>query len=273
MTKILNGSELVGYIKERQARQVRALRQGSHIMPRLVIIKSKTASPVIDTYIRMKGRYGDDILIESIVLSLAEEDMVKMITQLNDDPDVHGIMVQLPLDDSSNTDEILRTIAPEKDVDGLGPDARFDSATAIAINWLLAGYAVELKAKKITIVGNGRLVGAPLARMWRGSGFDVTVLTRDVDDIGSILRQSDVIVTATGVPHLITSEMIPIGSAVVDAGTASEDGMIVGDIDETVRARDDLTITPEKGGVGPLTVAALFDNVITAAQAIENRLL
>ncbi|MDN5274927.1 MAG: putative Methylenetetrahydrofolate dehydrogenase [Candidatus Saccharibacteria bacterium] len=273
MTKILNGSELVGYIKERQARQVRALRQGAHISPRLVIIKSKTASPVIDTYLRMKGRYGDDILIETIVLSLDETDMIEAITKLNDDPEVHGVMVQLPLDDSSNTDDILKTIAPEKDVDGLGPDARFDSATAKAINWLLAGYAIELKAKKITIVGNGRLVGGPLAHMWRESGFDVTVLTRNTEDIASILRQSDVIVTATGVPHLITSEMIPIGSTVVDAGTASEDGLIVGDIDETVRARDDLTITPEKGGVGPLTVAALFDNVITAAQTAGNRLL
>jgi 5,10-methylene-tetrahydrofolate dehydrogenase/methenyl tetrahydrofolate cyclohydrolase len=273
MTKILNGSELVGYIKERQARQVRALRQASHIAPRLVIIKSKTASSVIDTYVRMKGRYGDDILIETVVMSLDEADMMETIVQLNNDAEVHGIIVQLPLDDSSNTDEILSTIAPEKDVDGLGPNARFDSATAKAINWLLAGYAVELKAKKITIIGNGRLVGAPLARMWRASGFDVTVLTRDTDDIASILKQSDVIVTATGVPHLVTSEMIPIGSTVVDAGTASEDGLIVGDIDETVRARDDLTITPERGGVGPLTVAALFDNVIFAAQATENRLL
>lgn len=273
MTKILNGTELVGYIKERQARQVRSLRQGSHIAPRLVIIKSKTASPVIDMYLRMKGRYGDDILIETEVMALDENDMIAKITELNADPEVHGIMVQLPLDDTSDTDKILSTITPEKDVDGLGPNAKFDSATAKAINWLLAGYGIDLKGKKIAIVGNGRLVGAPLAHIWRESGFDVTVLSRDTEDIAGILRQSDVIVTATGVPHLVTSDMIPIGSVVVDAGTASEDGMIVGDIDDTVRARDDLTITPEKGGVGPLTVAGLFDNVISAAQATENRLL
>lgn len=273
MKKILNGSELVGYIKERQARQVRALRQGSHIIPRLVIIKSKMASPVIDTYLRMKSHYGEDILIETVVMTLDESEMIETIKKLNRDLDVHGIMVQLPLDDTSDTDEILSTIAPEKDVDGLGPKAKFDSATAKGINWLLAGYAVDLKDKKIAIVGNGRLVGAPLAHMWRESGFDVTVLTRDTDDIGSILRRSDVIVTATGVPHLITSDMISIGSVVVDAGTASEEGKILGDIDSTVRSRDDLMITPEKGGVGPLTVAALFDNVITAAQSARSRLL
>lgn len=271
MTKILDGSELVGYIKERQAHQVRALRQASRIAPRLVIIKSKAASPVIDTYVRMKIRYGDDILIETTVMSLDESDMTESIKKLNVDPDVHGIIVQLPLDDASNTDEILAVIAPEKDVDGLGPQARFDSATAKAINWLLAGYAIDLKDKKIAIVGNGRLVGAPLARMWRASGYDVEVLTRSSDDIASVLRQSNVIVTATGVPHLITSEMISIGSTVVDAGTASEEGRIVGDIDETVRLREDLTITPIKGGVGPLTVAGLFDNVITAAQATAKK--
>jgi methylenetetrahydrofolate dehydrogenase (NADP+)/methenyltetrahydrofolate cyclohydrolase len=140
-----------------------------------------------------------------------------------------------------------------------------------AINWLLAGYAIDLKDKKIAIVGNGRLVGAPLARIWKESGYDIEVLSRSTEDIASILRQSNVIVTATGVPHLITSEMIAIGSVVVDAGTASEEGRIVGDIDEALRSRDDLTITPEKGGVGPLTVAGLFDNVITAAQVTAKK--
>lgn len=265
MTKILSGSELVGYIKERQARQVRALRQASRVIPRLVIIKNKHASEVIDTYVRMKGRYGDDVLIETEVQVLDEREMPAVIAHLNEDTSVHGIIVQLPLDDPTKTDEIVNGIAPEKDVDGLGSRAEFDSATAQAINWLVAGYGIDLRGKKIAIVGKGRLVGAPLARMWEGSGYDVTVLDRSSEDIAGTLKQSQVIVTATGVPRLITSEMIPIGAIVIDAGTASEDGVIVGDIDATVRERDDLTVTPEKGGVGPLTIAALFDNVITSA--------
>lgn len=271
MTKILNGSELVGYIKERQARQVRTLRQASSLVPRLAIVKSNTASPVIETYIRMKRRYSDDILIETVVETLDEAAMPAMLKHLNENTSIHGIIVQLPLGDLTKTDEIIGSITPEKDVDGLGPEAHFDSATAKAIQWLLAGYGIELQAKKIMIVGNGRLVGAPLAHMWRESGYDVTVLSSGSNDITGSLRGSDVIVTATGVPHLITSTMVPIGAVVIDAGTASENGVIVGDIDESVRARDDLTITPEKGGVGPLTIAALFDNVITAAQAtIQN---
>jgi methylenetetrahydrofolate dehydrogenase (NADP+) / methenyltetrahydrofolate cyclohydrolase len=268
MTKLLNGTELVGYIQERQARQVRALRQASRVFPRLAIIKSTSASPVIDAYIRMKQRYGDEILIETTIETLSEAEMPAAIERLNADTNVHGIIVQLPLADPALTDEIVNLVAPEKDVDGLGAKPDFDSATATAINWLLAGYAIDLKDKTIAIVGKGRLVGAPLARMWGDSGLNVTVVDKQNTDIKDILRQSDVIVSATGAPRLITSDMVPIGATVIDAGTASEDGVIVGDIDPAVRERDDLKITPEKGGVGPLTIAALFDNVIRAAQVI-----
>jgi methylenetetrahydrofolate dehydrogenase (NADP+)/methenyltetrahydrofolate cyclohydrolase len=266
VTKILNGSELASYIKERQAKQVRALRQAWNVFPKLVIIKPLGASKVIDTYVRLKQRYGEDILIQTDIETSSEADMPLLIENLNKDESVHGIIVQLPLDDPTKTDDILQRITPAKDVDGLGQNALFDSATAMAINWLLAGYAVELYGKRIAIVGKGRLVGAPLARMWQRSGYNVTILDKSTADISGALRESDVVVAATGVPHLITSDMLNIGAVVVDAGTASEDGVIVGDIDESVRRRDDLTITPEKGGVGPLTVAALFDNVITAAK-------
>lgn len=268
MTKLLNGSELVDYIKERQAKQVRALRQAWHVFPRLAIIKPLGSSSVIDTYVRMKGRYGEDILIETVVETLGEDDMPAALERLNADTSVHGIIVQLPLDDTSRTDEIVNMIAPEKDVDGLGKDAVFESATAGAIVWLLAGYGVDLKGKKIAIVGGGRLVGAPLAKMWRESGYDISVVTRKNTDLKDTLKASDVVITATGSPHLITTDMIKPGAVVVDAGTASEGGVIVGDLDPAIRQRDDLTITPEKGGVGPLTITMLFDHVITAAQKI-----
>lgn len=271
MAKLLSGTELVGYVQERQARQVRALRQAHHVFPKIVIIKSIHATPVIDTYIRMKQRYGDDILIESVVETLADEAMPAAIAKYNDDDSIHGIIVQLPIDDISKTDEIVDGIAPEKDIDGLGKNARFDSATALAINWLLAGYAIDLHAKKIALIGHGKLVGAPLARMWRASGFDVTIVDRQHSDMAGVLRKSDIIVTATGVPRLITSNIVPPGATIIDAGTASEEGGIVGDVDPVVRERDDIKITPEKGGVGPLTIAALFDNVIRSATRVAEQ--
>ncbi len=271
MTKLLNGTELVGYVKERQARQVRALRQAWHVFPRLAIIKSTASSPVIDVYVKKKQEYGSDILIDTVVETLDEADMPAAIERLNQDPSVHGIIIQLPLADPNLTDQIVNLVAPEKDVDGLGKTAVYDSATATAINWLLAAYGVDLKTKSIAIVGEGRLVGAPLAKMWRASGYNVTVLNRSNSDIKETLKGSDIIVTATGAPRLITADMVPVGAVVVDAGTASEDGVIWGDVDPAVRLRDDLKITPEKGGVGPLTITALFDNVIRAAQAVAEK--
>lgn len=263
--KVLNGAELAGYIKERQAKQVRGLRQAYEVFPKLAIIQT-IDDPVIDTYVRLKRRYGDDILIDVDTYTVTEEEALVLIDTLNADASVHGIIVQLPLSNPLKTDELLNRVAPQKDVDALGSQAIYDPATPMAINWLLAGYNVELTGKRITIVGNGRLVGAPLARMWRNSGFDVTVVDSSVEDLTGQLQASNVIVTATGQPGLVRSEMLRPDTVVVDAATASENGKIVGDLAEDVRERHDLILTPEKGGVGPLTVCALFDNVIRAAR-------
>ncbi len=263
--KLLNGSELVGYIKERQARQVRALRQARHIFPRLAILQT-IDSPVIDVYVRLKRAYGEDILIDVDVYKIRQSDVKNKLAELNQDPSVHGIIVQLPLDNPAETEEIVNLIAPDKDVDGLGSAARLTSATAQAIDWLLAGYNVNLKGEPIAVVGNGRLVGRPLAKLWLSQGLDVTVYDDQTADLATALKSAKIVVTATGVPRLISSVMLQPGAIVVDAGTASESGKIIGDVDEAVRERDDLTITPIKGGVGPLTVASLFDNVITAAR-------
>lgn len=266
MTRLLNGLELQGFIMERQAKQVRNLRQEHRIIPKLLIIKSDSSSDVINAYVRMKQRYADDVLIEVEVASLSQNAMHEAIKRANVDDTIHGIIVQLPLDDPRETDALCNLIAPEKDVDGLGGSGMFPSATAEAIDWLLAGYNVELKGKRITLVGHGKLVGAPLAKLWLARGLDVTILDEHSENSNDVLLRSDVIVSATGVPRLLTSDKIPIDAVVVDAGTASEGGVIVGDVDPKVReARDDLTITPDKGGVGPLTYTLLFDHVIQAA--------
>lgn len=264
--KILNGSELAGFIKERQAKQVRALRQAHHVVPRLAIIQT-IDSPVIDMYVGLKKRYGEDILIEVEPYKIDQDQLLGVVERLNGDSSVHGIIIQLPLADESQTQTAVDAVAGEKDVDGLGSNATLDPATPLAISWLLAGYNVDLAGKRIAIVGNGRLVGAPLAKMWTGNGYDVTVFDENSQDMHDRLPEFDVIVSATGVPGLIRSADVKDGAVIVDAGTASENGKIVGDVADEVRQREDVSITPVKGGVGPLTVAALFDNVIQAANA------
>jgi methylenetetrahydrofolate dehydrogenase (NADP+)/methenyltetrahydrofolate cyclohydrolase len=268
--KILDGRELVGYIEERQARQVRALRQSWRVVPHLAIIQT-TDNPVIDVYVNLKRQYGEEILVDVTVHKPAEADVLSLIETLNADDTVHGIIIQLPMENPDLTQQAVDAVAAEKDVDGLGVQSAFEAATPMAIDWLLAGYNVNLGAGKIAIVGEGRLVGRPLAALWRSGGYGVTTFNESSEDLAGTLRQYNVIVSATGVPGLIKSQMLQPGAVVVDAGTASEHGRIVGDIADEVRERDDLIMTPRIGGVGPLTVAALFDNVIRAARFVADQ--
>lgn len=266
--KVLDGKELAGFIKERQAKQVRALRQTHDVIPRLAIIRTNP-DPVVDSYMKLKTSYGRDILVEVDVHTIDQSEAVSTIAQLNNDSAVHGIIVQIPLPDPAQTDEILNAVAPEKDVDGLGRHATFDPATPMAINWLLAGYNIDLRNKKVVLIGRGRLVGAPLERVWKTGGIIPVVADRKTADLASITKDADVIVTATGKPGLLTAAMVSAKAVIVDAGVATDTNGLVGDVAVDVRQLPDITITPEKGGVGPLTVCALFENVIHAASVTK----
>ncbi len=264
--KLLDGTELADYVKERQAKQVRSLRQGAGVIPKLAIVQT-TDDAVIDTYVRTKQRYGEDIQIDVDIHRPDPASAIQTIQELNSDASVHGIIVQLPVGEGLSVEEVVNAVAVEKDVDGLATGSMFTAATAQAIDWLLNGYNIELKGKKIGIVGNGRLVGAPLAKIWHDAGYTVQVFDEHTGDMAKSLRRCNVIVSAAGVPGLIRSDLIQAGAVVVDAATSAEHGKIVGDVAADARERTDLTITPEKGGVGPLTVVSLFDNVIRAARS------
>ncbi|MBR0488086.1 bifunctional 5,10-methylenetetrahydrofolate dehydrogenase/5,10-methenyltetrahydrofolate cyclohydrolase [Candidatus Saccharibacteria bacterium] len=262
--KTLDGKQLANFIKERQVHQVANLIH-SGIVPTLAIIRDSD-NPVITKYVNLKIKYSEDIGVKAIdFFAKSADNIQEQILRLNADSEIHGIILQLPITDEAKTDSLTSLIIPEKDVDGLsGVPTAFDSATATAINWLLAGYDIKLRGAKIAIIGRGKLVGAPLSRMFTDSGYDVELFHRGSDL--TKLKQFDIIITATGVPGLISSEYVKSGAVIVDAGTASENGVLKGDVADDVRERTDLTaITPVIGGVGPLTVACLFDHVIQAA--------
>lgn len=256
--KELNGKELAGFIKERQSHVARS----KHAT--LLIIRDSN-NPVITKYVNLKIRYGEDIGVKVIdYLAKDSDDIASKIKEANNDSSISGIILQLPILEKEKTDELTALIAPEKDVDGLSGSGNFDSATATAINWLLAGYDIKLAGAKIAIVGRGKLVGAPLFKMFTDSGYNVSLFHRG-DDLTQ-LKNYDIIITATGKPGIITSDMVQPGAVIVDAGTASEDGVLKGDVADEVRERKDLAaITPKIGGVGPLTVTCLFEHVIKAA--------
>jgi methylenetetrahydrofolate dehydrogenase (NADP+) / methenyltetrahydrofolate cyclohydrolase len=263
--RMLNGSELAGYIKERQAKQVRGLRQAHGIAPKLAIVVT-VDNPVIDVYMRLKRRYGTDIGADVDVHRVAQTEVKGLLNKLSNDASVTAIIVQLPLQDPTQTDEIVRLVPAAKDVDGLGDEPAFDPATPMAIMWLLSGYNIDLVGKDVVLVGRGKLVGAPLETMLLSTGITPRVVVKETPDVPGEILKADVIISATGVGGLIKSDMVKQGAVVVDAGVASEGGKTVGDVAPEVYERDDLTITPTRGGVGPLTVCALFENVIRAAQ-------
>jgi methylenetetrahydrofolate dehydrogenase (NADP+)/methenyltetrahydrofolate cyclohydrolase len=265
--KLLYGSELAGFIKERHARQVRALRS-QKIVPKLAIVQCKD-DPVINTYVSLKQKYGADIGVEVELHRVAQSAVPELLNKLSNNESMHGIIVQLPLQDPSQTEEIVNLVAPSKDVDALGKNSKFEPATPMAIMWLLSGYNIELTGKKILLIGKGKLVGAPLEKILTASGHDVEVIDREIPNLDQRTKQADVIITATGSPAILYPDMIKHGAVVVDAGVASEEGRTVGDLAPAVYERNDLIITPEKGGVGPLTVCALFENVIRAADSAQ----
>ena len=149
--KILNGADLADFIKERQARQVRALRQASRVYPKLAIVQTSD-DPVIDSYVGMKRRYAADVLIDVEYHKIAQAELLATIGTLNNDETVHGIIVQLPLANPDETQAAVDAVVGNKDVDGLGSAAEFDPATPVAIDWLVNGYNVDIKQKKIAIV-------------------------------------------------------------------------------------------------------------------------
>jgi len=267
--KILSGAEIAGFVKERQAKQVRALRQSWKVIPKLAILQTHS-DPVSDKYVELKKQYAEDILVEIEHLIVNQEDLIKTIEKFNKDASIHGIIVQLPLEDPTQSDLILNKISADKDVDGLSEKSNFTSATAQAIDWLVAGYGVEMYGKKIVVVGNGKLVGEPITKLWTNQGLKV-IVADSTTNLEVTLASADVIVSAVGEPGLITRKMVKPGAVVIDAGTTDANGSLVGDVADDVRDLDDIAITPKIGGVGPLTIAALIDNVIRAARIVADK--
>ena len=263
--KLLSGAELAGFIKQRHAGQVRQILTGG-INPKLAIVQIKN-DPAINTYVRLKKQYGTDIGVEVEVHNPHQSEAPKLLDKLSNNSSIHGIIVQLPLEDPVQTDEIVNLVTPGKDVDALGKNSKFEPATPMAIMWLLNGYNIQLAGKQILLVGRGKLVGAPLEKILKASGYKVMVAEKG-DNLAAMAKEADIIITATSSPGLLTPKMIKSGAVVVDAGVAGEEGKTIGDVDPAVYERKDITITPQKGGVGPLTVCALFENVIRAS---ENR--
>ncbi len=257
--KLLDGRQVAEYLQERHVRTVRGL----GFIPGLAIV-SMGDDEATAKYLAAKVHYGEEIGVPVTVFTETADTIINRVKALNSQNPVTGIIVQLPISPADITDEVLAAVDPAKDVDGLGPDPRYDSATQKAVLWLLAAYNIDLKNQLIAVVGQGRLIGKPLSDALQASGEHVERIDITTKDITEKVLAADIVVTATGTPEAITSTMIKPGAVVVDCGSPASE------LSRELLARTDITRTPNPGGVGPMTVAALFDNLLIAAELSKN---
>jgi methylenetetrahydrofolate dehydrogenase (NADP+)/methenyltetrahydrofolate cyclohydrolase len=254
--KLLAGRDIADFIAQRHTTMVAAMA----VPPHLAIVRmGKDAST--DVYLRVKSHYGESIGANVSVFAETPETILERINHLNLDPGVTGIIVQLPLSDPKMVGPALAAVALEKDVDGLAPGTSFEAATPKAALWLLAAHNVDVKGR-IVVIGQGRLVGKPLADRLEASGLDVVRCDIHTKNLAAETLQADIIFTSTGQPNLIKPDMVKPGAVIVDTGSPKSE------LDPPLYRQDDLIITPNPGGVGPMTVVSLFDNLIIAAQAV-----
>lgn len=257
--KLLDGRDLSLFIKARHATMAAELRP----RPKLAIIRSAD-NEAAERYLRAKSRYGADIGVDVITFAETPDTMLTRIAALNTDPSVTGIIIQLPVPGEDFTARALAAVDPAKDVDGLCPEPVFETATPKAVLWLLAAHDVSL-AGRIVVVGQGRLVGKPLADRLEASGHQVVRCDEHTADLRTETLQADVLFSSTGVEHLIKSDMVKEGATVVDTGSPRPE------LDPELFNRPDLRLTPNPGGVGPMTVVSLFDNLLIAAENLTKK--
>jgi methylenetetrahydrofolate dehydrogenase (NADP+)/methenyltetrahydrofolate cyclohydrolase len=233
--------------------------------------------PASEIYVSSKQKACREVGIEPFDHKLSAEttegELLELITELNADERVTGILCQLPLPDQIDEDRIIRSIAPIKDVDGFHPfsaghllqgSPTFVAATPAGIMEILREYEVELQGAGAVVVGRSNIVGKPMALLLLGENATVTICHSRTRDLDAVVREADVVVAAVGRAGMITGDMVREGATVVDVGINRVEGKVVGDVAEDVRGKAGL-LTPVPGGVGPMTIASLLRNTVKAA--------
>lgn len=282
---LIDGRAIAAAVRSELAGRVAALTRAG-VTPGFVDVLIG-AEPASATYVRMKNRAAGELGMRSFDRTLdataSTDEALDVIHRLNDDPDVHGVIVQSPLPAESPIDifELQRAIAPPKDVDGLHPEnqgllamgrPRFVPATPAGVVEMLHRSGIAVEGRRVVVVGRSTLVGRPLSILLshKGSGLNATVTLchTATRDLAIETRRAEILVVAAGQPRAVTADMVMPGATVIDVGTNRlEDGTLVGDVDFEQVSKVAAAITPVPGGVGPMTVAMLMANTVSAAEA------
>jgi methylenetetrahydrofolate dehydrogenase (NADP+)/methenyltetrahydrofolate cyclohydrolase len=284
---IIDGKAVAARMTTEIATDVAVLKQSTGVVPHLaaVLVGDDPASAV---YVRNKQRACEKTGIGSTLHRLpavtTENQLLKLVSELNADPAVHGILVQLPLPRQIREQVILDAVVPTKDVDCFHPQnvgllvqgrPRFLPCTPAGCQRLLAEYSINTAGAHAVVLGRSEIVGKPMALllMQRGAFADatVTVCHSRTQHLAEIVRQADILIAAIGKPRFVTADMVKPGAVVIDVGINRDGDKLVGDVDfESVSAVAG-AITPVPGGVGPMTIATLLRNTLTAAQLAVGR--
>ena len=278
MAKIIDGKKISAEIKEELKTEVAAYAAQGKTCALAVI--QVGADPASSVYVRNKKKACAYIGINSLAYELPEEttqeELLNLVRQLNDREDVNGILVQLPLPAHIDEDTVIRTIAPEKDVDGFHPQSvgllsigqkGFVSCTPAGIIQLLKRSGIEIDGKECVVVGRSNIVGKPMAMLLIRENGTVTVCHSHTRDLKEVTRRADILVVAIGKRQFITADYVKEGATVIDVGMhRKEDGKLCGDVDFDSVEPVAGAITPVPGGVGPMTIAMLMNNCVSSVE-------
>ena len=282
MGKILDGKALANLLGENLKEKVKNLK-AEGITPHFCVINigDDTASKI---YVRSKKCKAEKLgIIQDIYQMPADtkqQEVLDLIYKLNTDPEINGLMVQMPTPEQINADKLLARIDPNKDVDSLTPanvgrlwlkDHFVEPATAEGIMALLKHYEIPLNGKNVVIIGRSNIVGKPLAALMLEKNATITIAHSKTQNLASLTKRADVIVSATGEPCLIKADMVKDGVIVVDVGINRVNGKLVGDVDFDAVKEKASYITPVPGGVGPLTVQFLMEAVVNLTRRQNGR--
>ncbi|MDR2268931.1 MAG: bifunctional 5,10-methylenetetrahydrofolate dehydrogenase/5,10-methenyltetrahydrofolate cyclohydrolase, partial [Rickettsiales bacterium] len=219
-------------------------------------------NPASIKYVNAKRKRAIEIGIKCEISSLptdvSETELLKLINEFNNDDSISGLMIQLPLPEHINQANVTRAINPDKDVDGLNPASGFMPATVLGIERLLENYKIDLAGRVAVVVGRSEIVGKPAARMLLNHDATVIICHSRTRDLAAFTRQADILVSAVGIPNLITPEHIKNDVVIIDAGT-------IGDVQKSCYEKA-AAYTPVPGGVGPMTIISLMENTIQSAE-------
>ena len=284
--QIIDGKAFAAKVRGQVAEHVTRIKEENGITPGLAVVLVGE-DPASQVYVRSKGKQTVEAGMNSYEHKLdadtSQDDLLKLIADLNADKDVHGILVQLPLPKHLNEDLVINSIAPEKDVDGfhisnvglLGTGQKsMVPCTPLGCLMMLRDYHGSLSGMNAVVIGRSNIVGKPMAQLLLGDSCTVTIAHSRTKDLPAVVRGADIVVAAVGRPEMVPDDWIKPGATVIDVGINRIDKpeggtRLVGDVDYASCAEVAGAITPVPGGVGPMTIACLLANTVTACCRIH----